>query len=144
MDKIEKISWNAFTNYFHIAKKIGYMNLQDRSKLLILSFFYDLIYNSDYMYTYIPNESSTLIGKWEIGRKREKEVYAKFNQLMKCLSNKSCFIKNADGYCSNLDKPTWKFRNGVVVLATNDSIDANTTVLNTNENTSPETILIPN
>lgn len=121
MDKIKRISWNAFINYFNTLRQVGQVKIQDKGKLAILYFFYYLKYRSDYLYDLVEDPDHTSIGFWVINRERERELMSKFNNLLACVAKDSCFIKllNSDKCVVN-NQPTWQFPQGLTVFVSND------------------------
>lgn len=89
MDKIIKVTNNAFCSYFSMIGRFGTIKQQDRIRLLILYFIYYLKYKSDYLID-ITKESDR--AKLEINKERELKLNTKFKNILSCLSKNSCFI----------------------------------------------------
>lgn len=121
MDKIQRITKNAFINYYNILRQVGQVQIQDKGKLAILYFFYYLKYKSDYLYDLISDPQQTSIGVWTINRERERELMVKFDNILTCLAKDSCFVKLLNGdRCVINNQPTWQFPTGLTVFISND------------------------
>lgn len=124
MDKIKRITHNAFINYFNTLRQIGQVKIQDKGKLAILYFFYFLKYRSDYLYDLVQDPNQASIGEWVINRERENELMAKFNSLLACLAKDSCFVKLlSSDRCVQNNQPTWIFPGTFTIFITNDDED---------------------
>lgn len=97
MDRITRISWNAFMNYFTSVVTYGKITSQDKYKLLVVYFFYYLLYKTYYAYDYIPSNEEGNPGIFEINDNTVQVIYNKFESLIDCLSENSCFIKPLEG-----------------------------------------------
>ena len=74
---MERIVYNSLCNYFHALELKGYMSNKDSQKLLVLSFYWDYIYN-------MP------------GHILKREDYMLIEKALDCLYGNSCLIPYPD------------------------------------------------
>ena len=74
---MERIVYNSLCNYFHALELKGYMPNKDSQKLLVLSFYWDYIYN-------MP------------GHILKREDYMLIEKALDCLYGSSCLIPYPD------------------------------------------------
>lgn len=124
MDKITRISWNAFMNYFTQVTRLGKITKQDKYKMLVVYFFYYLLHKTYYAYDFIEGEvdedGSHQPGMLVLNEDRMMSLINKFNSLLDCLSADSCFIRPMESdTCVPLISPIESDIN-ITALITND------------------------
>lgn len=92
MDRITRISWNAFVNYFTQVVRFGKITKQDKYRLLVVYFFYYLMHKTFYAYDFIRGDVNQQ-GQFVLNDDKMVSIIKKFESLLDCLSADSCFIK---------------------------------------------------
>ena len=98
MGNLNTLTNSSLILYNDTLKKYGYVKQQEVEKLLVLTFMFDIINDSDYLYSY--NEETNA---FEINQDLYNITNYNFKRLSMCLNNSSCIIQ--DIIVDNLEVP---------------------------------------
>lgn len=113
MDSITKTVQNAFVNYYNSLRRLGNISKQDKYKLLLVWFFYQLKYHDDFLKKPIfvkddEGNDTNEIDTWVIDRQLESQINKTFMKNINCLMQNSCFIKLVGSYdCVPIINVNW-------------------------------------
>ena len=89
MGNLTTLTNSSLTLYNNTLKKYGYVKQQEVEKLLLLTFLFDIVNDSDYFYSYNNN-----LEVFELDRNKVNNVNLIFKQISMCLNNSSCIIQD--------------------------------------------------
>lgn len=98
MGNLNTLTNSSLRLYNDTLKKYGYVKQQEVEKLLILTFLFDIVNNSDYLYTF-NNDTEV----FEIDQELLTTTNYNFKRISMCLNNTSCIIQ--DTIIDNLEVP---------------------------------------
>ena len=98
MGNLNTLTNSSLRIYRDTLRRYGYVKQQEVEKLLVLTFLFDIVNNSDYLYKY--NDSTEM---FEIDTTLNSTINYNFKQISMCLNNTSCIIQ--DSITENIEVP---------------------------------------
>lgn len=100
MGNLNTLTNSSLRLYNDTLKRYGYVKQQEVEKLLILTFLFDIVNASDYLYTY-NNETLT----FDVNQQLLNTTNLQFKMISNCLNNTSCIIQDTISESINVPNP---------------------------------------